>query len=94
MKTRDYSKRKQKISYRRYGYECLREHPFIRIGGKYLEGFDFKVGDFIEVNVEKGKITLSKLPQEYNPAEEQITIRREEIKSVRQSQEKSKGLQR
>ena len=36
-------------------------HPVIRIGGLYLEEFNFKIGDTLEVNVEDGLITISKV---------------------------------
>ena len=35
--------------------------PKIRIAGKYLTEFDFEIGDTIEVKVEMGRITITKV---------------------------------
>ena len=35
--------------------------PKIRIAGKYLTHFDFEIGDTIEVKIEMGKITITKV---------------------------------
>ncbi len=58
-------KRKLKV-YRgfqkRVGYS-FKEHPIIRLSGIYLSDFDFEIGDKIEVEVENGKISITKLPK-------------------------------
>ena len=53
------SKRLMRVSYThhlRYG-----KFPFIRITGKYLTDFDFEIGDTIELKVEMGRITITKV---------------------------------
>jgi hypothetical protein len=37
-------------------------HPYIRLAGKYLTLFDFKIGDSVEVTMNEGSIVISKLP--------------------------------
>jgi hypothetical protein len=39
-------------------------HPFIRLAGKYLSLFDFKIGDVVEINMEQGQISITKLHKE------------------------------
>lgn len=63
----DGRRRKQKVYYKHHGYEGGYFHPHIRIAGKYLKEFDFNIGDSIEVYVIKGKITITKVPNE-NPS--------------------------
>lgn len=45
-----------------YGYHrCSnRKHPVINLGGFYLSQMDFKVGDIVEVVIEKGQIVIKK----------------------------------
>lgn len=49
------------------GSYCLRfgriykAHPVIRLGGLYLSALDFKIGDMIEVQTERGKIVITKV---------------------------------
>ena len=38
-----------------------RKFPKIRIAGKYLANFDFEIGDTIEVKIEMGRITITKV---------------------------------
>ena len=35
--------------------------PMIRISNKFLENFDFRISDSIEINYQPGKITITKL---------------------------------
>ena len=53
------SKRQMKVSYT----HDLRtgKFPNIRISGKYLTDFDFEIGDTIELKVEMGRITITKV---------------------------------
>jgi len=39
----------------------MEPHPMIRITGKYLEDFDFEIGDNIEVKIEMGRIVITKV---------------------------------
>ena len=36
-------------------------HPIIRLSGFYLSDFDFEIGDKIAVEIENGKIMITKL---------------------------------
>lgn len=51
------SKRILKVCYGHYSYSSKR-HPVINLGGKYLTMFDFKIGDFVEITLNKGCITI------------------------------------
>ena len=44
-----------------YGYHGrpYAQHPVIRIKGKYLTALDFKIGDTVEVSLEKGRIVIT-----------------------------------
>ena len=42
-------------------------HPVIRISGKYLRDFGFKIGDTIEVKLSEGRIEISKAITEKDP---------------------------
>ena len=46
-----------------YGHHAnsFKPHPFIRLAGKYLSVFDFKIGDEVEVMIEAGRIVITKL---------------------------------
>lgn len=52
--------RNRTVSSRYYDYESGHPHPYIRLGGKYLEDFGFKIGDSFILNLEAGRITLTK----------------------------------
>ncbi|MCH8903553.1 MAG: type I addiction module toxin, SymE family [Bacteroidetes bacterium] len=52
--------RVQIVSYRYYPSDTD-PHPFIRIGGKYLEEYGFSIGDRIEVCLSPEQITLTKV---------------------------------
>jgi len=53
--------RRRKVYYAFYDHEYGPPHPVIRLGGKYLERFDFKVGDFIDVRLDFGRIVITKV---------------------------------
>ena len=53
------SKRLMKVYYRHSPPHG--KFPKIRIAGKYLTNFDFEIGDTIEVKVEMGRITVTKV---------------------------------
>ena len=36
-------------------------HPVIRLAGKYLTAFDFKIGDMVEITMEENQIVISKI---------------------------------
>lgn len=55
------NRRHRKVYYAFYDYRRGLPHPVIRLAGKYLEAFDFKVGDQVEVHLEPGKIIISKV---------------------------------
>ena len=38
---------------------AFKPHPFIRLSGKYLSRFDFKIGDEVTVTLEPGRIVIS-----------------------------------
>ena len=52
--------RNRTVSSRYYDYESGHPHPYIRLGGKYLEDFGFKIGDSFTLNLEPDRITLIK----------------------------------
>jgi hypothetical protein len=41
-----------------------KQHPVIRLAGKYLTMFDFKVGDRVEITMEQNLILISKLKRD------------------------------
>lgn len=45
-----------------YGHHSnsYKQHPVIRLAGKYLSAMDFKIGDKIEVTIEKNHIVIKK----------------------------------
>jgi len=43
-----------------YDSEFGKPHPMIRMRGKYLASLGFRVGDTIEVQLDFGRITISK----------------------------------
>jgi len=53
--------RRRKVYYAYYDHEYGPPHPVIRLGGKYLERFDFKVGDSIDVKLDVGCIIITKV---------------------------------
>ena len=55
--------RKLKVYYAHHG-STSKQHPFIRLAGKYLSQFDFKIGDEVELSMEAGKIVITKLRKE------------------------------
>ena len=55
------ARRFRKVYYAYYDYEYGPPHPVIRLGGKYLERFDFKVGDSIDVRLDFGRIVITKV---------------------------------
>lgn len=56
--------RQLKIYYSYHSRSCKRL-PMIRLCGHYLEKMDFKIGDRIEITVEKNEISIRKvLPSE------------------------------
>lgn len=42
---------------------CSKPHPVIRIAGKYLEKFGFRIGDGIEVEIADGRIMVRRLAE-------------------------------
>jgi hypothetical protein len=54
-------RRLRKVYYAYYDHEYGPPHPVIRLGGKYLERFDFKVGDSIDVRLHFGCIVITKV---------------------------------
>jgi len=52
---------RRKVYYAYYDHEYGPPHPVIRLGGKYLETFDFKVGDSIDVKLDFGCIVITKV---------------------------------
>ncbi len=39
----------------------ITHHPYIRLAGKYLENIGFNIGDRINIQIEQGKITITKI---------------------------------
>jgi hypothetical protein len=56
-------KRRLKVYYGHHG-NSYRQHPVIRLAGKYLSKLDFKIGDTVEITMELGRISITKLPTE------------------------------
>ena len=54
------STRKVQYAFSRRQSNIYKKHPVIHIGGLYLNDFDFKIGDSIEVAMELGKIIITK----------------------------------
>lgn len=54
--------RRLKVHFANYDFERLPPHPIIRFGGNYLEEFGFKIGDRVDVRLEQGCITITKIP--------------------------------
>lgn len=52
-------KRERKVYYAHYEKNAER-HPVIRIGGKFLEIFGFRIGESISIEYEPEKITITK----------------------------------
>ena len=52
--------RTRRVSYRTYNTENMAPHPYIRLGGKYLEAYGFKIGDSIELKLQPGCLTIIK----------------------------------
>jgi antitoxin component of MazEF toxin-antitoxin module len=52
--------RRLKVYYRHHG-NSNEPHPFIRLAGKYLSGFNFEIGDNVEVAIEAGRIVITKV---------------------------------
>jgi hypothetical protein len=50
-----------KVHYANYDFERLPPHPVIRFGGKYLVEFGFNIGDRIDVRLDQGYITITKV---------------------------------
>jgi hypothetical protein len=57
------TKRRLKVYYGHHG-NSYRQHPVIRLAGKYLSKLDFKIGDTVEITMELGRISIEKLPTE------------------------------
>lgn len=56
--------RTRKVYYGHYDYEARSPHPVIRLGGKYLEEYGFKIGDTIDVTMEPQRIVITKIDPE------------------------------
>ncbi|MBS1594114.1 MAG: SymE family type I addiction module toxin [Bacteroidetes bacterium] len=57
---RKVSDRKLKVCYAIYP-KARQKHPFLRLRGHYLAEAGFNVGDFVELKLEEGKITIQKI---------------------------------
>jgi hypothetical protein len=53
-----------KVYYGSHSGKNYSRHPIIRIAGKYLRDFGFKIGDNIEVKLSQGRIEISKVINE------------------------------
>ena len=53
----------RKVQYGHYEDKAAKPHPVIRIAGKYLERFGFRIGDMVEVEIADGKIMVRKLAE-------------------------------
>ncbi|MHB8579127.1 MAG: SymE family type I addiction module toxin [Ignavibacteriaceae bacterium] len=53
--------RLRKVYYGYYQTSLGRAHPVIRIGGKYLEGFGFAIGDRLEIHFARERIVINKI---------------------------------
>jgi hypothetical protein len=52
--------RRLKVYYAHHG-NSTRHHPYIRLAGKYLLNFGFKVGDKVQIQMEEQRIIITKL---------------------------------
>ena len=53
----------RKVQYAFYEDKLAKPHPVIRIAGKYLERFGFRIGDVVEVEIADGKIMVRNLSE-------------------------------
>ncbi len=53
----------RKVQYGHYEDKAAKPHPVIRIAGKYLERFGFRIGDTVEVEIADGRIMVQKLSE-------------------------------
>ncbi|HUI29700.1 MAG TPA: SymE family type I addiction module toxin [Candidatus Acidoferrales bacterium] len=53
----------RKVQYAFYEDKLAKPHPVIRIAGKYLERFGFRIGDTVEVEIADGRIMVQKLSE-------------------------------
>ena len=51
----------RRVQYGHYEDKAAKPHPVIRIAGKYLERFGFRIGDTVEVEIGDGRIMVRKL---------------------------------
>ncbi|MCI0706098.1 MAG: type I toxin-antitoxin system SymE family toxin [Ignavibacteriae bacterium] len=56
-------KRLRKVYYGHYDREFGPPHPMIRLRGRYLETYGFKVGDRINVRLDEGCIIITKVSE-------------------------------
>ncbi len=56
-------RRVRKVQYGYYDHGSDAPHPVIRIAGKYLEKFGFRIGEPIEVEIADGKIMVRRLAE-------------------------------
>jgi hypothetical protein len=56
-------RRLRKVQYAYYDHGSDAPHPVIRIAGRYLEKFGFRIGDTITVVIGNGAISISKLSE-------------------------------
>lgn len=61
MKRMNLSTRKLKICYAIYP-RTRKKYPVINLGGKYLSSYGFNIGDFVELSLEQGYITIKASP--------------------------------
>ena len=55
--------RRLKIQYGQYQGR-YKHHPVIRLAGQWLSKFDFQVGDYVDIKIEKGHMCISKIQAE------------------------------
>jgi len=53
----------RKVQYGYYEDKTAKPHPVIRIAGRYLEKFGFRIGDAIEVEIAEGRIEVMKIAE-------------------------------
>jgi hypothetical protein len=51
----------RKVYYGYYNNNDSGPHPVIRLGGKYLEDYGFRVGECINIKMELNQITIKKI---------------------------------
>ena len=56
-------KKTRKVQYGYYEDKAAKPHPVIRIAGKYLERFGFRIGDAITLEIEDGTIMVRRLAE-------------------------------